>query len=101
MKFKGVRYVFLSGLQSDFYAGFPGFYLSTRETYSGTAAELQNFRLGIFGPRDLRDLLIKGKPFYGGLNLIEIYEYGKLDRFYTEAMQVGSVYGRIHESKNP
>lgn len=86
MKFKGVRYVFLSGIQSDYYAGFPGFYLSTRETYTTNLVEFQNFRLGVFGPKELRELIIKGKSFYGGLNMLEIYEYGKLDRFYSEIL---------------
>ncbi len=56
MKFKGVRYVFLSGVQTDFYGGFPGFYLSTREVSSATAADLQNFKLGVFGPKELKTL---------------------------------------------
>ncbi len=32
IKFNKIRYVFLSSFQADHYGGFPGFYLSARET---------------------------------------------------------------------
>ena len=54
MRFNKVRYVFLSGVHPDYYAGFPGFYLSSREA---NAADFSNFKLGVFGPTGFKDLL--------------------------------------------
>ena len=47
MKFKTVRFVFLSSIHPDHYAGFPGFYLSARES---SVTDMQNFRVAVFGP---------------------------------------------------
>ena len=35
IRFKSVRYVFLSNVHPDYYGGFPGFYLSSREAAFG------------------------------------------------------------------
>jgi len=55
MKFQKVRYVFLSNLHPDYYAGFPGFFLSAREQSAG---EFQKFRVAVFGPKPLKKLTI-------------------------------------------
>lgn len=52
MRFKNVRYVFLSNAHPDYYAGYPGFYLSSREAALGSN-ELNNFKIGVFGPKIL------------------------------------------------
>ena len=55
MKFKNVRYVFLSNVHPDYYGGFPGFYLSTREA---SMADLQSFKIGVLGPSVLKKVLL-------------------------------------------
>ncbi|CDW79345.1 zinc phosphodiesterase elac [Stylonychia lemnae] len=102
VKFKGVRYVFLSGIQADYYGGFPGFYLSSRESSSGTIADLQAFKIGVIGPAKIKEFITQGRCFYGGLNFIEIFQYGKLDRFYTEQFQNGQFTPKIskHDPNN-
>jgi ribonuclease BN (tRNA processing enzyme) len=83
MKFKNVRYVFLSSLHPDYYGGFPGFYLSSREAMGG---DFSTFKMGVVGPPLLKKMLHKARAFTGSLNLMEIYEYGKMDQYFTEVM---------------
>jgi ribonuclease BN (tRNA processing enzyme) len=72
MKFNKVRYIFLSSLHPDHYAGFPGFYLSAREAYGG---EIRLFKVSVFGPRGLRSLVKKGAHFYSNIANLEIFQY--------------------------
>lgn len=64
IKFNKVRYVFLSSLQADHYSGFPGFYLSARESCGG---DLTNFKVSVFGPEKLRKLVKQGYSFYSNI----------------------------------
>eukprot|EP00347_Sterkiella_histriomuscorum_P018145 403346620 len=84
MKFKAVRYVFLSSLHPNHYGGLPGFFLSSRESSIQTAEDAKAFKIGIVGPEQLQSLLIKGRSFIGSLNYTELYEYGKLNKFMSE-----------------
>lgn len=84
MKFNKVRYVFLSSIHPDYYAGFPGFYLSSREAMQ---AELQNFKIGVMAPKGtVKDLVMQGQSFLGGISLMEVFEYGQLNKYWTETM---------------
>ena len=47
VRFHKIRYVFLSSLHADYYAGLPGFYLSAKESFFG---DLKDYKLGVFGP---------------------------------------------------
>ncbi len=80
MKFGKVRYVFLSSIHSDYYSGFPGFYLSSREATN----DLALFKIGVFGPKSLKQTLLNSISFIGGLRNIEVFEYGSLNRYLTE-----------------
>jgi ribonuclease Z len=77
MKFNKVRYIFLSSLSPDHYAGFPGFYLSAREA---CGSDLQNFRVSVFGPKNLRKLIKKGSTFYSNVSQLEIFEYSGMTK---------------------
>jgi hypothetical protein len=68
MKFNKVRYVFASQINPDYFGGFPGFYLSSRESM-GT--ELKNFKIGIFGPEGLKEALINATTFMGSMKHLE------------------------------
>lgn len=74
MKFRSVRQVFCSMLHPDYFGGFPGYYLSTREV-SGT--EIANFKLGVIAPEGLKDALKAASPFIGNLRHISYTEYQK------------------------
>lgn len=90
MRFKSVRYVFLSSVHPDYYGGFPGFYLSSREAAYG-ASDLQNFRIGVLGPKLLLDMLKQGRSFIGPLNFMEVYDYEQMDRYVTEKYYNNSI----------
>ena len=72
LQFKRVRYVFLSQTHPDYFGGFPGFYLSTRESLG---INLQNFKLSVYVPEGLRQALYAATPFIGSLNFIDFEEY--------------------------
>ena len=76
MKFNKVRYIFLSSLHPDHYAGFPGFYLSAREA---SQADLQSFRVTVFGPKGIKSLIKQGYTFYSNLNQLEIFDYSNMN----------------------
>lgn len=95
MKFRPIRYLFLSSLHPDHYGGVPGFYLSSRESCIQTQEDIKTFKIGIIGPEKLKDLLVKGRQFIGNLNHIEVYEYGSLNKFITEKF-VNNKYG-LHQ----
>jgi len=71
MKFNKIKHVFLSGLQPDFFAGLPGFYLSAREQQQ----DVTKFKLGLSGPQGTTEAISKGKIFLGRLNHLAISEY--------------------------
>lgn len=75
MKFNKVKVIFLSNVHPDYFAGFPGFFLSAKES---AGMELKNYRLGIMGPKGLQELISMGKMFYAGLQNLSIFEYGKM-----------------------
>lgn len=54
--------------------------------------DLKNFRIGVFGTPNLKKLLLKSRSFIGTLNLIEIFEYGKLDRYMIDAKNENGKY---------
>jgi ribonuclease BN (tRNA processing enzyme) len=51
MRFLRVRNVFISKLHPDYLGGFPGFYLSSRES---SALEIDTFKVNVVGPKGLR-----------------------------------------------
>ncbi len=72
MKFNKVKNIFISNMHPDFFGGFPGFYLSSREA---TVVELKNFRISVHGPVGLRKAVYAGRPFIGTLTHLETVEF--------------------------
>ena len=54
MRFGKVQYIFLPSLKPDYFAGFPGFYLSARESMSEQNAESEPYKIVVVGPQGLR-----------------------------------------------
>lgn len=86
MKFNKVRYIFLSSLHPDHYSGFPGFYLSAREANAGV---IQNFKVGVYGPKGLKGLIKKGYTFYSSLANMDVFTYNGFDRPFQFKAQDG------------
>lgn len=53
VKFKNVLYFFLPALGPDFFSGFMGFYLSSREAIN----DMDSWQLRLFGPKGLKALI--------------------------------------------
>lgn len=67
MRFRSVRQVFISMLHPDYFGGFPGFYLSSREV---TGTELENFKLNVAAPEGIKEALHSATSFIGNLKYI-------------------------------
>lgn len=72
MKFNKVKNVFISHLHPDYFGGFPGFYLSSREASS---VDLMNFKISVYGPVGIGKAIYAGRPFIGSLVHMDTIEY--------------------------
>lgn len=60
MSFGKTKYIFISNLRPDYFAGFPGFYMSSVQSVAGTE---QTFTMTILGPVGLRRRIKLAKNF--------------------------------------
>ena len=60
MSFGRTKYIFISNLRADYFAGFPGFYMSSLQSVAGTE---QKYTMTILGPVGLRRRLKLSKNF--------------------------------------
>jgi len=65
MKFGKIKHVFLPSLHPDYFAGFPGFFLSAREAMNAHADEKSDFGLMVVGPENVRDKMSLSTSFTG------------------------------------
>ena len=65
MRFGKVQYIFLPSLKPDYFAGFPGFYLSARESQSEPTAEQSAYKIVVVGPQGLKQAIQRAIPFVG------------------------------------
>jgi ribonuclease BN (tRNA processing enzyme) len=72
MRFNKVKHVFVSSLHPDHFGGFPGFYLSSREASFG---DTEPFKIAVYGPKGLRNVIQYARPFIGTLHHLDSYEY--------------------------
>ena len=57
MKFTKTKHVFLPSLKPDYFSGFPGFYLSSREAMADHKAKLELNKIEVIGPKGLHQAL--------------------------------------------
>ena len=65
MRFGKVKHIFLPSLKPDYFAGFPGFYLSARESMADHRGELDMYKIVVVGPQGLKQAVQRAIPFIG------------------------------------
>ena len=71
------KYVFVSSLQPNYFAGFPGFYMSAREDMRGNIG-LQSsniFVMTVLGPQGLTNKLLNSFNFMGRMRNLRTIEF--------------------------
>lgn len=58
-------------IHPDYFAGFPGFYLSSREQGN---KQLDTFKVSVYGPKGIDDIIKKGRSFLGAMKYLDRYE---------------------------
>ena len=67
MKFKSVKTVFLPSMRPDHFMGFPGFYMSARES-NADQQQLDSFSMAVVGPPNMPEVLSHSGSFMGDLS---------------------------------
>jgi hypothetical protein len=68
--------VFISALEPNYFAGFPGFYLSGGEGLKGSDTA---YHMTVLGPQGLRKRLETGFGFMGGMDSLRPIEFTNED----------------------
>ena len=70
LSFHKAKYVFISNLKPNYFAGFPGFYMSARESLAGGDPHNggQQLFMTLLGPKGIKELLLTSFCFMGRLS---------------------------------
>mmetsp|Transcript_23024 Transcript_23024/g.35607 ORF Transcript_23024/g.35607 Transcript_23024/m.35607 type:complete len:100 (+) Transcript_23024:145-444(+) len=70
---------FFSSLSADYFGGFPGYYLSSRESMSSVEQAAsggpKQFYISVYGPSGLKERLLTSTPFMGRMRYLRAVEY--------------------------
>ena len=78
MKFSKTSHVFIPSITPDYFAGFPGFFMTKREFTESLGENSE--KLNVYGPSQLGDILTEGKYFIGPSSQIKTHIYGQPKR---------------------
>ena len=80
MSFHKAKYVFISNLKPDYFAGFPGFYMSAREGIKGgEITNGQHLIMTLLGPKGIKEKLVNSFCFMGRLRFLRPIEFTNED----------------------